>query len=52
VITRSSCFIGKSNLPADPLLQADLAALIVFDKELTPTDRQAVEGYLKKKWAY
>lgn len=44
--------IGKSNLSADPLFKGDIAALIVFARALAPVERQTLDDYLKKKWAF
>ncbi len=51
-LTRQSNLIGKSNVGADPLFKGDFAALIVFQRALTPTERQTMDDYLKKKWAF
>ena len=50
--TRQSNFIGKSNLSADPLFVGEIAALILFKRALQPSERLAMDDYLKRKWAF
>jgi len=49
--TNFSLQIGLDRTYAPRYWHGDVAEVIAYDHKLTDTDRQTVEGYLRKKWA-
>ncbi len=50
--TRTTSFIGKSTYLGDPLYQGDIAEILLFDHDLTATERRGWETYLNSKYHY
>jgi hypothetical protein len=49
-ITRINNYIARSNWAGDDYYQGDMAEIILFNKNLTNTERQKVESYLAIKY--
>jgi alpha-tubulin suppressor-like RCC1 family protein len=49
-VTRNSNYIGKSNWSGDSLFQGDMAEVLVYNRPLSTTEQDEVEGYLADKY--
>jgi hypothetical protein len=49
--TRTGNYIAKSDSSADALYEGNIAEVIVYNTALSATNRQAVESYLRAKYA-
>jgi len=51
-VTRTLNYIGRSNWAADEYYQGDMAEVILFNRNLTTTERQRIDAYLALKFGY
>ena len=47
-----SALTRSTTVGVDPRFRGDIAEIVVYDSALGSSDREAVEGYLKRRWGY